>query len=61
MGRNGFLHISDVEPQYYRQGGLDPDKAFDVEPAAKPGEAAEGEGAAVRPPAASRGSATGPG
>ena len=30
VGRNGFLHISDVEPQYYRQGGLDPDKAFDV-------------------------------
>ena len=24
VGRNGFLHISDVEPQYYRQGGLDP-------------------------------------
>ena len=44
VGRNGFLHISDVEPQYYRQGGLDPDKAFDVEPAARPGEAAEGEG-----------------
>jgi ribonuclease E len=36
VGRNGFLHISDVEPQYYRQGGLDPDKAFDTpEPAAK--------------------------
>ena len=30
VGRNGFLHISDIEPQYYRQGGLDPDKAFDV-------------------------------
>jgi len=42
VGRNGFLHISDVEPQYYRQGGLDPDKAFDAEPA-KVGEA-EGEG-----------------
>ena len=26
VGRNGFLHISDVEPQYYRQGGLDPTK-----------------------------------
>ncbi len=26
VGRNGFLHISDVEPQYYRQGGFDPDK-----------------------------------
>lgn len=24
VGRNGFLHISDVEPQYYRQGGIDP-------------------------------------
>ncbi len=30
VGRNGFLHISDVEPQYYRQGGLDPDKAFEL-------------------------------
>ena len=36
VGRNGFLHISDIEPQYYRQGGLDPDKAFDVgEPAGR--------------------------
>lgn len=26
VGRNGFLHISDVEPQYFRQGGFDPDK-----------------------------------
>jgi ribonuclease E len=24
VGRNGFLHISDVEPQYFRQAGLDP-------------------------------------
>ena len=24
VGRNGFLHISDVEPSYYRQGGYDP-------------------------------------
>jgi ribonuclease E len=39
VGRNGFLHISDVEPQYYRQGGLDPDKAFDV---TEPARAAEG-------------------
>jgi ribonuclease E len=29
VGRNGFLHISDVEPQYFRQGGFDPEKAFD--------------------------------
>lgn len=28
VGRNGFLHISDIEPQYYRQGGLDPDEAL---------------------------------
>jgi ribonuclease E len=28
VGRNGFLHISDVEPQYFRQGGYDPRKAF---------------------------------
>jgi ribonuclease E len=27
VGRNGFLHISDVEPQYFRQGGYDPRKA----------------------------------
>jgi ribonuclease E len=29
VGRNGFLHISDVEPQYYRQGGFDPGKPLD--------------------------------
>jgi ribonuclease E len=29
VGRNGFLHISDVEPQYYRQGGYDPGKPLD--------------------------------
>ncbi len=27
VGRNGFLHISDIEPQYFRQGGYDPGKA----------------------------------
>ena len=26
VGRNGFLHISDVEPQYFRQGGYQPDE-----------------------------------
>jgi ribonuclease E len=26
VGRNGFLHISDVESQYFRQGGYDPEK-----------------------------------
>jgi ribonuclease E len=24
VGRNGFLHISDLEPQYFRQGGYEP-------------------------------------
>ncbi|NIP84296.1 MAG: Rne/Rng family ribonuclease [Planctomycetales bacterium] len=24
VGRNGFLHISDLEPTYYRQAGIDP-------------------------------------
>ena len=29
VGRNGFLHISDIESQYFRQGGYDPDKPID--------------------------------
>ncbi len=29
VGRNGFLHISDIEPQYYRQGGYDPNKPIE--------------------------------
>jgi ribonuclease E len=29
VGRNGFLHISDVEPQYYRQGGYDPGRPLE--------------------------------
>ncbi|MGW8256033.1 MAG: Rne/Rng family ribonuclease, partial [Thermoguttaceae bacterium] len=28
VGRNGFLHISDLEPQYFRQGGYDPNKSL---------------------------------
>ena len=28
VGKNGFLHISDVEPQYFRQGGFSPDENF---------------------------------
>ena len=27
VGRNGFLHVSDVEAEYFRQGGFDPAKA----------------------------------
>jgi ribonuclease E len=30
VGRNGFLHISDVEPHYFRQGGFDPDRDPDM-------------------------------
>ncbi len=29
VGRNGFLHISDVESQYFRQGGYDPEKPIE--------------------------------
>src|ERR1700752_2406634 len=36
VGRNGFLHISDVEPQYFRQGGFDPYTPLD-EPAGRKG------------------------
>src|SRR5262245_59584203 len=28
VGRNGFLHISDVEPQYFRQAGYDPEEVI---------------------------------
>ncbi len=42
VGRNGFLHISDIEPQYYRQGGLDPDKAFELtEPGKQAGDSSD--------------------
>src|SRR5437588_13018471 len=30
VGRNGFLHISDIESQYFRQGGYDPDKPIET-------------------------------
>jgi ribonuclease E len=30
VGRNGFLHISDVEPQYFRQGGYNPDRPIEA-------------------------------
>ncbi len=29
VGRNGFLHISDVEAQYFRQAGYDPEEIMD--------------------------------
>ena len=31
VGKNGFLHISDVEPHYFRQGGYDPEKIIQEE------------------------------
>jgi ribonuclease E len=30
VGRNGFLHISDVESQYFRQGGYDPTRPINA-------------------------------
>jgi ribonuclease E len=29
VGRNGFLHISDIEPEYFRQAGYDPAEIMD--------------------------------
>jgi ribonuclease E len=29
VGRNGFLHVSDIEPQYFRQAGYDPAEIMD--------------------------------
>jgi ribonuclease E len=33
VGRNGFLHISDVEARYFRQGGFDPEELMRDNPA----------------------------
>jgi len=44
IGRNGFLHISDVEPQYYRQGGFDPNKPIDQQNGKKPDARRSGRG-----------------
>ncbi len=54
VGRNGFLHISDVEAQYFRQGGYDPNKLIQPDGTQRPsrneesgngnGEAGEHEG-----------------
>ena len=29
VGKNGFLHISDIDPQYFRQGGIDPEDCYE--------------------------------
>jgi len=48
VGRNGFLHISDVESQYFRQGGFDPDQPIEpgagAAPRARRADAGGGEG-----------------
>ncbi|MEO1497469.1 MAG: Rne/Rng family ribonuclease [Planctomycetota bacterium] len=36
VGRNGFLHISDVEPQYFRQAGFDPSRPIEPDGTQKP-------------------------
>ena len=50
VGQNGFLHISDVESQYFRQGGYDPDKPI---PSGK-GKGKEPKGRQRRQPKGSR-------
>ncbi len=44
VGKNGFLHISDVEPQYFRQGGYDPEKVLASEAAGRRGTEKNGNG-----------------
>jgi ribonuclease E len=53
VGRNGFLHISDVEPQYFRQGGFDPNRPINPDGSQTPepvhaGAEAGGEGGGGR-------------
>jgi ribonuclease E len=43
VGRNGFLHISDVEPQYFRQGGYDPQQIIASEREAREEQAGRGD------------------
>ncbi|MCA9125681.1 MAG: Rne/Rng family ribonuclease [Planctomycetales bacterium] len=51
VGRNGFLHISDVEPQYFRQAGYDPEEIMDGNIPGADIDDSDGEGA---PPARRR-------
>jgi ribonuclease E len=50
VGRNGFLHISDVEPQYFRQGGFEipdsmgPGRMADIDTGDDEPESASGNG-----------------
>lgn len=43
VGRNGFLHISDVEAQYFRQGGYDPNKLIQPDGSQFDGAGVEGD------------------
>ncbi len=56
VGRNGFLHISDVEPQYFRQGGYDPDQQIEPDSSRYPRRSDEerGEDPAASPSAPPR-------
>ncbi len=61
VGRNGFLHISDIEPQYFRQGGFDPERALDGDGSRRPRDEEDDDGdgepedGARRPPPRPRG------
>jgi len=48
VGRNGFLHISDVEPQYFRQAGFDP-KSLEDDDRSRPKSNRGGNGNSSRP------------
>ena len=53
VGRNGFLHISDVEPQYFRQGGYDPSAHLDDGSSGDPDADVDEEGERPRRPGGS--------
>ena len=59
VGKNGFLHISDVEPHYFRQGGYDPEKIIQEEKRAyherKNNRGGDRNGRRRRPPAVASG------
>ena len=49
VGRNGFLHISDIEPQYFRQGGFDPKKQIEPRSPRQPSRGQSGEESSDKP------------
>ena len=54
VGKNGFLHISDVEAQYFRQGGYDPAQAINDPPSRSSGNINSDEGNGGPPPSGRR-------